>query len=257
MTLSGETTVGVSARVDAWLEELERRVLEQVTFAELARSIRALSTWYVEKRDRLGGAQVFGGAGKRAAFAAYYGPLHFFLLRKLAEELSLSDSRPLRIVDLGCGTGVAGAACALAFEPPVEIVACDANPWATKQAGWTYARLGLSARVSCTDLLQIPLGGVGTTIVAAFAVNELPEAHRARLLERLRHAVAHGAHALVVEPIARASVPWWDSWARTLTGSEGGSRQWRWPAVLPDWLKRLDHAAHLHHDTLTCRSLSV
>jgi len=240
-----------------WLSALERRALGQVTFSELARSIRALSAWYVEKRDRLGSAQVFGGAGKRAAFASYYGPLHFLLVRSLIGALPPFDTRPQRIVDLGCGTGVAGAALSLAFAPPVDIVAGDASPWPVKEAGWTLATLGLSCRVRCMDVLQVPLGGKGTSIVAAFCVNELGDTARSRLLTRLQHAIADGAHVLIVEPIARSPLPWWDVWAEALATCGASAQEWRWPAVLPDWLIRLDRAAHLHHDTLTCRSLSV
>jgi hypothetical protein len=51
-------------------------------------------------------------AGKRAAFAAFYAPLHFLTMRAIVQELVVADSTPVThidtIVDLGCGTGVAG-----------------------------------------------------------------------------------------------------------------------------------------------------
>ena len=80
---------------------------------------------------------VFDGAGKRAAFALYYGPMHFLLVREIARGLGPSAASPRRILDLGCGTGTAGAAWALECGPRTRVEAVDRSGWAVAEARWT------------------------------------------------------------------------------------------------------------------------
>jgi methylase of polypeptide subunit release factors len=47
----------------------------------------------------------------------YLGPLHFLTVREVVRALRAADPAPARVVDLGCGTGAAGAAWALAASP--------------------------------------------------------------------------------------------------------------------------------------------
>src|SRR5262245_19244371 len=96
-----------------WVSELERRHLDRLTFAELRRALAALSSLYVERRGRLGEGAALEGEGKRAAFALFYGTLHFLTVRGIVRALRLAAPPPRRILDLGSGTGVAGAAWAL------------------------------------------------------------------------------------------------------------------------------------------------
>ncbi len=74
----------------SWLETLRARELERLTFQEIRKGVVALSRIYVEERGRLGKA-VFDGAGKRAAFACFYTPLHFLLVRAIVLELGAED----------------------------------------------------------------------------------------------------------------------------------------------------------------------
>ena len=97
----------------SWLETLRARELERLTFQEIRKGVVALSRIYVQERGRLGKA-VFDGAGKRAAFACYYTPLHFLLVRAIVLELGAESPPPATVLDLGCGLGAAGAAWALA-----------------------------------------------------------------------------------------------------------------------------------------------
>jgi magnesium-protoporphyrin O-methyltransferase len=94
----------------AWLDALEKRHLRDLTFAEVRRALQALSSLYVERRGRLASGAALESAGKRAAFALYYGPLHFLLVRAIVRALGAAVARPARVVDLGCGTGAFGVA---------------------------------------------------------------------------------------------------------------------------------------------------
>ena len=94
------------------MQDLEERHLADLRFSEVTRALRALSSAYVERRESaLAEHKALDGAGKRAAFALYYGPLHFLLVQHIVSELGASFSAGT-VVDLGCGTGVAGAAIA-------------------------------------------------------------------------------------------------------------------------------------------------
>ncbi|MBI3490996.1 MAG: hypothetical protein HY047_04275, partial [Acidobacteria bacterium] len=72
---------------DAWMAALEARHLAELTFSEVSRALRALSSTYVERRAKLEEGAALDGAGKRAAFALFYGPLHYRLLRHIVRAL--------------------------------------------------------------------------------------------------------------------------------------------------------------------------
>src|SRR5438552_12070937 len=93
-----------------WMSFLEQRHLADLSFQEVSRSLRALSSNYVERRGRLGEGAPLAGAGKRAAFALFYGPLHFLLIRHIVTSLPELMQGDHEIADVGCGTGGAGAA---------------------------------------------------------------------------------------------------------------------------------------------------
>ena len=74
--------------------DLEARHLSELTFAEVRRALQALSSLYVERRERMAEGAVFDGAGKRAAFALYYGPMHFLLVREIVRALGPPAAPP-------------------------------------------------------------------------------------------------------------------------------------------------------------------
>src|SRR3954464_12502113 len=96
------------SRVRRWLGALEARHLASLTPSEAARALRALSSCYVERRARLAAGGALDSAGKRAAFALFYAPLHFLVTREVVRAV---DAAPgiVALTDLGCGTGAAGA----------------------------------------------------------------------------------------------------------------------------------------------------
>ena len=144
-------TVGMQTPdpLDSFHAALEARHLSELTFAEVRHALQALSSLYVERRERMAEGAVFDGAGKRAAFALYYGPMHFLLVREIVRGLALRA--PRRILDLGCGTGTAGAAWALEGEPRARVEAVDRSGWAVAEARWTWpASASTAARPAAT-----------------------------------------------------------------------------------------------------------
>ncbi|HVR71450.1 MAG TPA: methyltransferase domain-containing protein [Vicinamibacteria bacterium] len=237
-----------------WLEALEKRHLKDLTFPEVRRALQALSSLYVERRGKLAEGAALEGAGKRAAFALYYGPLHFLLVRQIVRALGAATPRPARVVDLGCGTGAAGGALALEAGGAV-VTAVDRNGWAVDETRWTLAQLGLPGSARKGAVPAVPDIGRRDAVVAAFTVNELPQAVRERLRDRLVAAAEAGARVLVVEPLARRALGWWPEWEEVFVGRGGRHDEWRFPADLPPLVARLDRAAGLDHRVLTGRSL--
>ena len=100
-------------------------------------------------------------------------------------------------------------------------------------------------------------GGNGQAILAAYTVNELPDAARDALLPRLIAAHQRGSRILIVEPIARRIAGWWGAWQSVFTAAGGTANEWRFATPLPERQRQLGRAAGLDPRELTARSLSL
>jgi SAM-dependent methyltransferase len=237
----------------AWVDALQQRHRQALTFAEVRRGLQALSSVYVERREKLATGAALEGAGKRAAFALYYGPAHFALVRAIVRAVG-AGAPPLRtIVDLGCGTGAAGAAWAL--DTGARVDGFDRSGWAVDETRWTLSRLRVPGTARKGAAAGAPLPARPGAVVAAFTVNELDDSDRARLLLALRDAPTHGVRVLIVEPLARRALTWWDEWAKAFVGAGGRQDEWRFPAALPASVSELGRAAGLDARVLGGRSL--
>jgi len=141
----------------------------------VVRTVEGSARQTYNRRGRIAGGAALDGAGKRAAFALFYGPLHFLLVRAIVAALPHALERQRTIVDLGCGTGAAGAAWAAACRRAPRVIGIDRHPWALEEAARTYRAFGLQARTE-----RAPIGGrrlpkEPASFVAAFTVNELDE----------------------------------------------------------------------------------
>jgi SAM-dependent methyltransferase len=244
-------------RFDRWMEALEARHLADLTFPEVSRALRALSSAYVERRSRLASGAALEGAGKRAAFAVFYGPLHYLVIREILRALPDGTHATARFADLGCGTGAAGAAWAAVARRSAEGVGIDRHPWALAEAARTYREFGLTARTRQGDAAVAPLPKSPCAILAAFTVNELANDAREALLVRVLDRATAGDSVLVVEPIARLVTPWWGRWTAAFAATNGRADQWRFSVELPLLVAKLDRAAGLNHRELTARSLWI
>src|SRR5687768_15845792 len=146
----------LSERQSSWMTALETRHLANLRVAEVTRALRALSSAYVQRRHKVASGATLDSAGKRAAFALFYGPLHFLTVIHVVRALSAQDPPPAAILDLGCGTGVAGAAWALCAGASPFITGIDRHPWAVEEARWTYRALGLRGQAKTGDLTRVP-----------------------------------------------------------------------------------------------------
>lgn len=247
---------------EAWVRALIERHTAPYSRPEFLKAVRALSSRYVEDRARLGARSPLDSAGKRAAFAGFYAPLHYFTTRALLR--ALPPPPPVsRILDLGCGTGVAGLAWANTVSSAAAITGVDQSAWALDEMRWNALALGVACRTRRTSLvgaLEHELAGGGraalrgTGVVCAWSVNELARQERDRVLSGLLAARERGAAVLVVEPLAMSAVPWWETWRTPVTAAGGRADEWRFEPDLPQQLADLDEAAGFRRDSLTARS---
>jgi hypothetical protein len=236
----------------SWLRALEARHMADLRLPEVTRALRALSSAYVERRHALARGAALDSSGKRAAFALFYAPLHFLVTQHVVD--SLGACTPTTVVDLGCGTGAAGAAWALACGGTPRVVGIDRHPWAVEEARWTYRHFHLDGHARQGDAARFrpPAGDVG--IVSAYVLNELPPAARDAVLGIL---VAARARVLIIEPISRAAAPWWDAAQQTIQAAGGRADEWRIALNLPPLVAKLDVAAGLDHREVKARSLFI
>jgi SAM-dependent methyltransferase len=246
--------------------ELEARHLAELTFPEVSRALRALSSTYVERRAKLAEGAALSGAGKRAAFALFYGPLHFLLIRHIAQNLPGASAHIPTLIDLGCGTGASGAAwvatiCQVSDTSTARVnfgtavVGIDRHPWAVAEAAASYRAFGLKAAVRRGDITTAPLPKGPAAILAAFTMNELADAARDALLAALVDRGRRGDRVLIVEPMAGFVARWWTRWRDAFESAGGRADEWRVRAELPAIVAKLDRAAGLNHREITGRSL--
>ena len=238
-----------------WLAALEARHLADLRVQEVTRALRALSSAYVQRRGQALGRSL-DSAGKRAAFALFYAPLHLLTTHLVIRALGADAESPKSILDAGCGTGVAGAAWALAAGGTPHVTGIDRHPWAVDEARRTYRHFGIDGRARAGDLVRLPPVAPGAAVIAAYVLNELPAVTRELVEARLLEAASRGARILIIEPIARSVVPWWNDTASRVIAAGGRADEWRFPVDLPEPLRVFDTAAGLDHRELTARSLS-
>ena len=213
-----------------------------------------MSSTYVERRESaLADHKALDGNGKRAAFALYYGPIHYLLIQHIVRELGVRFA-PGVVVDLGCGTGVAGAAVATSTTPPLRVLGVDMHPWTLDEARFTYKAFNLHSEVRRSHAAKTRFPPDTSVVVAAFVVNELKDADRALLLDQIKQS---GKHTLIVEPISQRISPWWNEWVAEFSRIGGRADMWKARIDPPPTVKRLAKAAGLRPDMLTARSLFV
>jgi SAM-dependent methyltransferase len=253
----------VITRIDAWTTALLARHTASLSTHELLKCIRALSARYVEARREITTKAPADTPGKRAAFAAFFAPVHFFTVRAIVPSLPGAADVDT-IVDLGCGTGAASAAWALTCG--ARITGIDRQGWAIDEARWNWRALGVSGRAERGDLVAAAEALVArldarsarsTAILLAWTVNELAPPARARLLAAIETAASRGAGVLVIEPIARRVSPWWHDWLSALAPFGVRDADWKVPAALPPPIAALDKAAGFRRAELTARTLLV
>jgi hypothetical protein len=227
----------------------------------VGRALRSLSSCYVERRGKLATGAPLETAGKRAAFALYYGEVHFVITSEIVRTIRSNGIETIH--DFGCGTGVGSAAWALRAAGPPAISAIDRSGWAVDEANWLYRRFDLRGRARRGDLSRAALPRrpffKGDALLFAYSLNELAETARSEVLSSVTDGVRQGAALLVIEPIGRrlGNESWWEAWRRALEPMGVNEQEWRFPGtLLPAATRTLGRAAGLDPGELTARTLA-
>lgn len=254
--------------VTTWLDALHARHVAPYRSQEFTRALRALSARYVERRDELSERSALDSAGKRSAFAAFYAPLHYLTIREIVGALPEGARSVSAVTDLGCGTGVGGAAWLGARTSPGgthALTGVDMSQWALEEAKWNWRALGLGGKARRGDMVaeleSAPIaratGPDRPGVILAWSVNELPRDAQSRLLPILLHYARTRGHVLIVEPLARGVTPWWNQWATEFAPLGGRTDEWKFRVDLPPMLKELSSRAGFNREYLGARSLWV
>ena len=98
------------------------------------------------------------------------------MMDHLISEPQLDACRLHRIMELGCGTGVCGAAWALratSLGTP-ELVGMDINRWALTEAQATWKSVGLRGKTKLRSMVEFPKTEMQDAIVAGYSVTNFP-----------------------------------------------------------------------------------
>ena len=223
--------------------------------SEVHRAVRALSDDYVHRRHRVA-HQALEGRGKRAAFALFFSPLHFLVVREVARQLEIQSVPVARVLDLGCGTGAGGAAIGSTLDTSVFVTGIDRQGWTLEEASFTYRHFGLRHRTRRGDVGRLrERAEPDTLVLAAYTVNELATETRMGLLHWLCRTMTPRAPFLVIEPISKAVTPWWSEWTSALRPLGAVEREWIFRDPLPPRLRLMDRSAGLDHQVRKARTL--
>ena len=194
--------------VQRWLAAAEPRYLADLTSAELVtRSLKALSTCYVERRAGLNRGSALSGAGKRAAFALFYAPLHFLTVREVARALVGEPGQRTissrQVLDLGCGTGAAGAAWALTASGPRRGLRRQSVGSRRKRPG-PIGRLGVEGHGPPISTRPCAMRGGALADLAGGVPGQRvsPPTRGRRSFHACVDAVRNGHRVVVIEPIS-------------------------------------------------------
>ncbi len=260
--LAGPLPGALAADFEAWLEKVRARHVPPLTSRELHAGVRALSARYVERRgEEPVSGRALDGAGKRAAFASYYAPLHFLVAHHALAALFADELGDLeRILDFGCGSAAVGAAAARAAGDargaPVPLLGVDPSGWALSEARTTLACFGVRGRLRRARLpAALPRGATGDLWLFGWTLNELAPDEREAVRGGIEAGVRRGARVLVIEPLAGSVTPWWPEWREALASGGLVDDELRVRPDLPARLAEIDRATGLRHAELGARVL--
>jgi tRNA (cmo5U34)-methyltransferase len=111
-----------------------------------------------------------------------------------AEAVALLDlprDMPVRVLDLGAGTGLFARLVADAF-PLAELTLVDVAAAMLAKAEAHFAAMGRPVTVEVADYAKAPFGGSYDAVISALSIHHLDHADKRRLFGRIRDALVPG-----------------------------------------------------------------
>jgi tRNA (cmo5U34)-methyltransferase len=126
----------------------------------------------------------------------------------LLQVLPFDADRPLRVIDLGCGTGVLSALVAAAF-PLASVVACDLSANMLEVCRRRLAGFGTRASFWQADFSDCELGEARfDLVVSGLAIHHLEPLRAAALYKRIHRSLRPGGMFVNRELVLGATAAW-------------------------------------------------
>jgi ribosomal protein RSM22 (predicted rRNA methylase) len=193
-------------RCPSWVEDALWRAAPSVDRGALVDAIVARSRAYTSERDRIG---VLSGAADLAARAVFFAVADaakiMLPLAELQSRGALPETRPLRVLDAGAGTGAMTLGLAAHTRAPLDVVAIDRDRAALDVFRAAFESVA-DSRLSIVNAgLDEPRWGGGRfdLAVAGTVFNEVLESEHVALARDLLDALAPGGALVIVEPALR------------------------------------------------------
>jgi tRNA (cmo5U34)-methyltransferase len=111
---------------------------------------------------------------------------------KTAVEVIPGDRRlPLKVLDLGAGTGLYAAMVQAVF-PNAEFTLLDLADEMLEQAKSRFGRIGKSPKIAIGDYVNADLGGPHDLVISGLSIHHLSDADKQRLYQRIYDALTPG-----------------------------------------------------------------
>ncbi len=136
------------------------------------------------------------------------------LWRRLSQG-GLAADRPLRLLDVACGSGDVGLGVlrlAKQHGRPAELVGCDVSELAVRVAGEWAAREELAAEFVVRDVLAEPLPTGFDVVICSLFLHHLDSENIVRLLRAMRES---GAGRILVSDLLRSRLGYTLCWLGT------------------------------------------
>lgn len=249
----------IKERFDRWLEQNLERYQQTLTFTEIRKGVQALAELYSHQPPPEDlASRIIDGQGKRAALATYYAALHFLTAYHAREMVGIGEGAPVRrVIDLGSGSGAAGAAVAAGLAAPPRLLALDRSGWALDETRETWRAFGLSGQVQRVELpAHLPRCSPGDLLCLGWIVSALEPASRRTLLRKLTAMVKRGLGLLLLEPAAVSAEQWWPTLREQLAPYGIREELVRVSIRRPRFIQDMDKAARQDHQVIGARVLA-
>ncbi|BAZ30137.1 type 11 methyltransferase [Cylindrospermum sp. NIES-4074] len=107
------------------------------------------------------------------------------------EIISSNGITPLKVLDLGAGTGLYSGMVQAVF-PNAEFTLLDLAPEMLEKAKSRFSKMGKSPKILIGDYVETDLGGSYDLVISALSIHHLSDVDKKRLYQQVYHVLSPG-----------------------------------------------------------------